>query len=206
VSCQYQSSPGTHVLSFTIVTVLHQVLSTRQSPMRGGILNWGNPPPIGLACRQVCGHFLNDGCERAPPSISDAISPWARCPKLSKKAAKQARGTKPVGSVPPWSLLQFLPQGSCPDFPQSWTVACIRKPNKRFLLQVAFGCGVYHSNGKQTKTMITFVVSLGWKKSISTNECAWGVSGKTSVRATNAIGRVCPDPLWLVWGWDEMGR
>jgi hypothetical protein len=33
-----------------------------------------------------------------------------------RKQAEQAIGSKPVSSTPPWSLLQFLPLGSCLNF------------------------------------------------------------------------------------------
>ena len=33
-----------------------------------------------------------------------------------RKQAEQARGSKPVSSIPPWSLHQLLPPSSCPDF------------------------------------------------------------------------------------------
>ena len=46
-----------------------------------------------------------------------------------RKQAEQARVSKPVSNIPPWSLHQLLPPGSwrpflssCPDFFQQWTL------------------------------------------------------------------------------------
>jgi hypothetical protein len=58
------------------------------------------------------------------------------------------RTSKPVSIILPWPLLQFLPPGSCSDFP-SWSTSC---KLKSFPSQVARGHGVYHSNRCQTKT------------------------------------------------------
>jgi hypothetical protein len=37
-------------------------------------------------------------------------------PECTRKQAEQAMGSKPVSSVPPWPLLQFLHPGSCLEF------------------------------------------------------------------------------------------
>lgn len=42
--------------------------------------------------------------------------------------------------------------GACPDFPQGGTVTWNYKNNNPFLLQVAFGHGIYLSNKNLAKT------------------------------------------------------
>lgn len=70
-----------------------------------------------------------------------------------RKVAEQDRGSKPVSSVPPLPLFQFVPPGSCLKlflgFPQRWTVTCKPKP---FPPQVGFGLGALSHHKNQTRT------------------------------------------------------
>lgn len=77
------------------------------------------------------------------------FQPWAESPELYKKAGRASHINKPVNSVPPWPLLQFLPLGSSTEFPSQWTC---KQYDKLFLHQLAFGPSVYHSRKEETHT------------------------------------------------------
>ena len=49
------------------------------------------------------------------PALCGQCQPWTDDPGCYKKQAEQAMGKKPVSSVPPWLLLQFLPQVCLPQ-------------------------------------------------------------------------------------------
>jgi len=51
---------------------------------------------------------------------------WVHGPK-ERKQAQKVMGNKPVNSFPSWPLLQFLPLGSCLDFPSWCTISCKMK-------------------------------------------------------------------------------
>lgn len=94
--------------------------------------------------------FISDWCGSAQLTV-EAL-PLGHT--LYKKQADHTIGDKVVSSFSPWSLLQYFPGGSlsaCPDFPQwCW--------NKLFLLQVAFGHGIYPSNINQWRIVFMFIL------------------------------------------------
>ena len=55
-------------------------------------------------------------------------------------AVEQTRAVRPVSSILPWSLLHFLPAGSCLGITLQWTVNCRKKQNlyALFLLVLVF--------------------------------------------------------------------
>ena len=75
------------------------------------------PPPDWPVGKSV-GNFL-EGCERAQLNVFSA-TPGLSVLGALRKQAEQAMMSKPVSSIPPWPLLQLLPPGSCPDFPQQF--------------------------------------------------------------------------------------
>lgn len=68
----------------------------------------------------------------------------------TQKQAEKALGSKPESHDPPLPLVQIQSLGSCPSFLQWWTAI---RWNKHFLVQVAFGHSLDHSNGKQIKIL-----------------------------------------------------
>lgn len=83
--------------------------------------------------------------------------------------------SKPVSSVPSWSLLQFLPcLCACRDFPSLWTVSH-KKKWFLFFPKVAFDPGVCHSKGTLSKTqgISGQLVSCEGKKLFWKMEVSW---------------------------------
>ena len=70
------------------------------------------------------GILFNDWCRRTHPLCGVTIGQVVLC--CIWKVVEQTRESKPVSSIPPWSLLQFLLQvsivSSYPDFLQWWSV------------------------------------------------------------------------------------
>jgi hypothetical protein len=60
--------------------------------------------------------------DKRGPKLLWAVSPLGRCLGCIRKQAEQAMENKPVRSVSPWPLLQFLAPGSCPALLQWYTV------------------------------------------------------------------------------------
>jgi hypothetical protein len=78
-------------------------------------VTWENAS-IRLSMGTTVGVFLiRDGCGRAQPTVGSAASGQMILGCMGRQAEK-AMGSKPVNIVPLWSLLQFLPPGSCLDF------------------------------------------------------------------------------------------
>lgn len=92
------------------------------------------------------------------PSTLCAVPSLSRLSWVVLKTNQVSCVNEPVGSfLPPWPLLEFLLPSPCLEFlawPSSLHDGLIRtcKQNKRSLLKVAFGDGVYHNCGEQPGT------------------------------------------------------
>lgn len=101
--------------------------------------------------RSVLGGIFStdDWCGRAQPTVGSA-TPGKVVPACIRKQAEQALESKPVHNMSSWLLLQFLPPGSCLEFPLWWTMIEMCKPKtSAFLPQASFGCDILSQQQKQ---------------------------------------------------------
>lgn len=118
-------------------------------------------------------YLISDWCRRT----QSQYHPWAIGSGLYRKQAEQAVGSKPVGRVCTWPLLQFLLLGSFPVWVPAWAslsdglwLRYVRQM-KSFPPQAAFGHGVSHSNRSKpghvpnlNKAVVTWLFTKGKSK------------------------------------------
>ena len=114
LKCDYY--PMGHVMSYevkcAVLCRLYWLVLCVNLTQAGVIKNgaWtGEVAPMRSSCKTFSWLFI----KRGGPILGGFIPGLVVLGSI-KEQAEQARGSKPVSSIPPWPLHQFLPPGSCP--------------------------------------------------------------------------------------------